>query len=418
MRSLSTVVLVVAALVAVGCRPSVPAAGEVSGCPPAEWTPPESLWSGPITQVTPHPSTVSEAANSMVVFGRQMAFPTRPAPDTVFAGLWFRRGESRPVTVRRPPGAKFFINPVAVMDSRGTPHVLWAEPGLTLADSGANTGVLSRSVWAASLGADGWTPPTRVTSAGAITWIESGLSPVVATPDGTLHFVVPADRVDVTGLLLHLRLTPNGWSAVDIRLPMPAAHSVLARRDDELLLAYVSPVPSVSGDLNSLWFTRSTDYGVTWKPPVLVSRSGRTGASEPMIAAAGGSVHLIWGQNLSGGLGAEVLRHAESKDSGASWGPSTDLPAAGFLMTQGTVADSRGNVHVLFSAFGDSGLVLQRARWCGASWSAPDRVVISGSSLGSAAAYRTPSGSVGVIASALKPSSTGGTATWFRATSR
>jgi hypothetical protein len=351
----------------------------------------------------------------MVVFGRETALPSRPAPDTLFAGLWFRPNLPQPIQVRRPPGARYFINPVAAMDPRGTPHVLWAEPGLTQADRIDTMNVRLRSVWAASLGANGWTTPTRVVSADAITWFESGLSPVVATPDGALHFVVPANRADSTGTLLHLRLTPNGWAATDITLPMPAAYSVLARRDADLLLAYVSPVRGPDGDLNSLWFTRSTDNGLTWKPPVLVSRSGRRGASEPMIAAADESVHLVWGQNLSGGLAAEVLRHAESRDSGRSWGPPADLPVQGFLMAHGAVADSSRNVHVLFSAFGDSGLVLQRARWCGTSWSAPDRVAIYHSHVGSATAYRTPSGAVEVIASALK---SGQPARWVRTTSR
>lgn len=416
MRLLCTVVAVVA-LMTSACRPAQSSA-EASACGPAPFTAPETLWSARLTAETAHPSTASAAANSMIVMGRELSVPSRPRSDTLFAGLWFRRETKQPEILRRPPGSKFFIDPVAAIDAAGTPHVLWAEPGIALTDS-VTAGASPRSVWASSFSLSGWTRPTRVAAVDGMTWIESGQSPIIATDDGTLHFVVPANRSDLPGLLLHLRLTPNGWNAIDIRLPMPAAYSVLGRRGRELLLAYVSPAPSEAGDLNSLWFTRSDDNGVTWAPSVLVSRSRQTGASEPMLAVIGKSVHLVWGQNLSGGLSAEVVRHAESTDGGASWGPAADLATPGFFAMHGAVPDLQGHLQVFYSVAGDSGLSLRRSRWCRGSWSSPDGITNRGASMGSAAVVRTATGAIEIVASSLQASVRGGQeATWVKTTAR
>lgn len=416
MRSFFTIASTVVTLCSLGCRPGRQAATQSRSCRPAAWTAPESLWAGPLTQVSAQPSSVSEAGDLILVVGRELAFPERPAPDTVFAGVVLKRGASRPNPVRRPPGARFFIDPIAAVDASGAPHVLWAEPVLTLADRGSPNSSRLRTVWSASLINGEWTHPIRVAMAADITWTESGQSPVVQAADGTLQFVVPASA-DKIGLL-HLSLTPNGWIAGHIALPMPAAYSVLARQGSDLLLAYVSPVQG-QRDINSLWFTRSTDDGRTWQRAVLVSRSGQTGAGAPMIVPIGGSVHLLWEQNLSGGLATEVLRHAESNDGGSSWGPRADLSLPGFLMTHGAAADSQGAVHVFFSAFVNGHLTLQRARWCASAWQAPDRVPIPGVGFGSGTVHRTPNGAVEVFASGETQSAgKSWTTTWVRTKSR
>lgn len=405
-----------AALVAITCHPAPQPVDGASRCAPEAWATPESLWAGPLVAASAHPSSVSGNVDATLVLGREASSPDRPAADTMFAGVLLPSASSEPIPIRRPQGARFFINPIAAIDALGVPHVLWAEPGVTLHGENAVSSSRPRSVWSASLRSGKWTTPNRVAVADWLTWSESGQSPAVQAADGTIQFVVPAWSKRIG--LLHLTLTPNGWIAGHIPLAMPAAYAVLASRGEDLLLAYVSPVQGAR-DLNSLWFTRSTDSGRTWRPSVLVSRSGEKGAGPPMIVSIENSIHLIWGQNLSGGLTTEVLRHAESNDDGMTWGAHADLPVPQFFMSYGAFADPRGVIQVFFSSFVGGRLALQRAQWCGSTWQSPDIVPVPGLGLGSATVHRTGRGTLDVFASGEMKSGAGDwTAMWMRIRSR
>jgi len=365
------------------------------------WSPPTTLWSGFNRIGVVHPASVSAMGGSVLILGHQSAPPARPSPDTVFAGLWFRPGSSSPLTLHRPPGARFFLSPIAAVDTRGTPHVLWAEPGRALADTGDAIHGRPKSVWASTLGASGWTPPILVAESDGIAWNGVSASEVVTSGDGSLHLAVPSAQPGVAGALLHLRGTLAGWSVSTIRLPNASAYAALAEYRGGLLLAFVAPIPGPAPDLNSLWFSRSTDNGATWESPTVVSKSGGAAANDPKLIVTRGAVHLIWFQNPRTDSQPGALRHVESRDGGVTWSSPADLPAARLFALQGAVADAAGDVHVLFTRFTSTGKELAHARWCGSHWSAVDRVPLVGSPIrvGNAVVRLDHSGLVNVVAS-------------------
>lgn len=86
----------------------------------------------------------------------------------------------------------------------------------------------------------------------------------------------------------------------------------------------------------------------TWSRPTEVSALGSHRATKARVfSGADGIVHLLWGQNLSGSLFPEVVRHVESRDGGRIWSSAEDLQLpTGPLATWRAVEDECGTVHV------------------------------------------------------------------------
>jgi hypothetical protein len=161
--------------------------------------------------------------------------------------------------------------------------------------------------------------------------------------------VVTAD--DSAQALVYLSLRDGEWrtgSIPGVGGP-PAYSSIAVGGDRRLYVAYVDADRSVRSDGNSVFLVRSPDAGRTWLQPQLISRSGANRATQvQVIAGPDGTVHLVWAQNLSGGLLPEVVRHVSSSDAGETWSSADDIDVPdGFGVLHG-VADGCGGVHMAY----------------------------------------------------------------------
>jgi hypothetical protein len=312
--------------------------------------------------------------------------------------------------IGRPEGDFYFASPRALIAADGTLHLVWAEPGewkpLVREDWIRMIGDAA-SLWHATYApARGWSPPQPIHAATRLWWSE-GLGEVVMDSAGTLHGVVgeePGDR------LLHLSSAGGRWKAEPIPgVTRPVYGSIAAGSDGRIYVAFVAADRSVPADGNSVFLIRSEDGGRSWSGPRLIRRSGeRRATAIRVLVSRSGSVHLVWAQNLSGGLAPQVIRHVASSDGGETWSPPNDADIPDGLGTLMAAVDGCGALHVIWETVeetdaGEAGR-LWHARWDGA-WG---EVELPFGTLNSTDADLTadPDGSLRLFWSVVQPGST------------
>jgi hypothetical protein len=159
------------------------------------------------------------------------------------------------------------------------------------------------------------------------------------------------------------------------RLPVKALYSSLAKQSSRAPVAVIGPYPQMHGQGNNVLITTSTN-GRDWSPTRLINRSdGRDATDVRVVAGSDGSLHLVWAQNLSGGLNPEVVRHVYSTDWGETWSEPQDLDAPDFFQNLRAVSDGCGGVAISYEHWSEQSTNAERgtlwtARWNG-GWSAP-----------------------------------------------
>lgn len=124
---------------------------------------------------------------------------------------------------------------------------------------------------------------------------------------------------------------------------------------------------------SDIFFSRSTDNGVTWQPAVNLSNNpGRS--LYPQIVVSGSSVHVVWHQDSSDYTSGDVFIRS-STNNGATWGAKINLSATGDVTTleDHEIAVSGSNVFVVWWELSDSGkgdVFLRRSTDNGATWKA------------------------------------------------
>jgi len=95
------------------------------------------------------------------------------------------------------------------------------------------------------------------------------------------------------------------------------------------------------------WFTRSTDEGATWE---LESRltADTTSQNQPTVAAVGPNVHVCWWDGRPGGYG---IWYRRSTDNGATWNAEQYLADTTYGSDYPVIAAAGGNVHVAYRAW-------------------------------------------------------------------
>jgi hypothetical protein len=170
---------------------------------------------------------------------------------------------------------------------------------------------------------------------------------------GRLHAAV-ADFAH-PGALVHLTHRSGTWHRTEVATGAAGYSSVATGPDGRVYLAYIGPDTTHLSDANSVFLVRSPDGGRTWSSPRLISRSGRRQATEVRaLVAPDGTLHLVWSQNLSGGLRAEVARHVFSRDRGETWSAPDDLDAPDGFAQLRAVVDRCGSVHVVYTTLSTS----------------------------------------------------------------
>lgn len=294
--------------------------------------------------------------------------------------------------IGKPAGSFRFVKPGAAFDSRGVLHLIWGEPlNATGADSMSWLPALG-SVWYANYTeATGWSDPEVVVRAtDELRWALD-LAEVVVDSEDRIHAAV----VDLgePRALIHVVRTPGvGWRStrlVSETSTYSGYTSLAVGEGGHVYLAYIGPDRSPArprrSDANSLFLLRSVDGGRSWVPPLLISRSGnRQATSVRALVSPDGAIHLVWGQNLTGGIVAQVIRHSVSHDGGHTWSSPDDLDTPDFFRgdLRATV-DRCGAVHIVYHNLEDHpnpesprGLMLAElwyARW-DSEWSVHERL--------------------------------------------
>jgi hypothetical protein len=283
--------------------------------------------------------------------------------------------------IGHPRGRFSYHAPKAILDPAGTLHLLWADPQRP--DSVRRTRFMPQltSIWYASFAGGKWSAPERVYTSTGVMIFSADEGSLLLDSTGRLHFTFLEWR-HPRGLV-HVTRSAGHWVSATIPFTSHALYgSLTPGRGGALYLAYVAPDTTLTRDAGSVFLTHSPDAGKTWERPVLVSRSGRMQAtSVRALMSREGVLHLVWGQNLTGGLVAQVIRHVESRDGGRAWTTPSDLPTdPSFRSDLRAAIDDCGVIHVIYhdsrphvslDARVPSGSELRYARWDG-QWRGPD----------------------------------------------
>jgi hypothetical protein len=95
------------------------------------------------------------------------------------------------------------------------------------------------------------------------------------------------------------------------------------------------------------WFMRSTDGGTNWQPRARMT-GDTTRQGQPMVAAVGPNVHACWWDGRPGGYG---IWYRGSTDNGATWNTERYLTDSTYGSDYPVIAAAGGNVHVAYRAW-------------------------------------------------------------------
>lgn len=303
-----------------------------------------------------------------------------PLPSPAFVGLTLA-GEPIPP----PPLGKYFLHPRAAAGDDGTLHLIWAEPdtaetlrllGIDLRAGDPvhrnqyNQLTSNTLYYARYTPGGGWRDAVPIYAGRGLVWrfasapsLQSRGPALIAVPDHTFGLdTLALIRVEKAGAAVH-------------RLALKALYSSLAMDSSRAVVAFIGPYPQTRGQGNNVLVTTSAN-GRDWSSPRLVNRSeGMDATDVRVVAGSDGSLHLVWAQNLSGGLSPEVVRHVYSLDWGETWSQPQDLDAPDFFQNLQAAPDGCGGVAVAYEHWTEHSTNAERGtlwttRWNG-GWSAP-----------------------------------------------
>lgn len=118
-----------------------------------------------------------------------------------------------------------------------------------------------------------------------------------------------------------------------------------------------------------IYFSRSTDYGATWSPPV--NLSGTAIGTSPAIAVdSSGNINIAWNYYTAT---LEDIYFSRSTDNGVNWTPPVNISwTAGWSWTPAIAADPSGNLFVVWwDLTVNEEIYFSRSIDSGATWSFP-----------------------------------------------
>lgn len=236
--------------------------------------------------------------------------------------------------IGRPHGTFLFAYPRALVDARDRLHLLWGEPAhevRPVRGSESREEELA-SIWTSVFDAiRGWSAPRPLFEGHDLhlAWNQM-LAPIHSPAQrSSAVLAVPIDPLCTGGegmVLVSLGAADTLVASV-VRTTSRVSCGCAVSVGTDAFLGYITPAPVERFGLDryGVFVQSSRDGGATWRPPVLVSRSGSAAASESKaLMAPDGTVHLVWRREHRG---RTVFRHASSRDGGESWSTPDDLVA-------------------------------------------------------------------------------------------
>jgi len=272
---------------------------------------------------------------------------------------------------------------VVVADKKGGLHLLWGEPP----DSTATTNRMAEvtTLYYSHYSEGNWSTREQVYHyPPGFSWGGYLLKHFVVDDEDNLHLAFTNYNTwERAGTIQYLRKDQEGWHVRDTELEAGEGF-IEVGPDGEILLTYIAaqlPENAKRGDSdqNSIFFTVSTDDGITWAEPVLVNRSGRQPGNAPRIVLAPDeTIHVLWFKALEGQWRSQVIWHANSNDGGQTWSEPAEIGTGlgGHLTMFQAVATQDGCIHMVIEREG--GIVamdqqLYYSQWDGNRWSQPER---------------------------------------------
>jgi hypothetical protein len=327
--------------------------GSAQDCSRNGWSLPTALSAGGVTRLRT-PVIVSAAGHTYIVGNRDSETLPGPTNDHELEPLvvWRLAHESgKPIVADagRPPGAHRITLAAAGVDRRGQLHILWVEPPVAQGASHQAVGVASPppvALWHAMYTRDHWSKPAQIATLQRATWNPSARSPMTPASDGGLLIAFPAERGD-SGVVAIVHLAADGPTSLRV-VPsggqLEPAYAAVAESRGEFIVAYIAGIAG-EHDVNSVFSVVSESRARRWSSSVVVSRSGRRPAANPVLLTTPQGVKLVWLQQTSDSPDRQAVRYASSANLGRSWTAVHTLPL-----------DDAASVH----RCGRSGLLIER----------------------------------------------------------
>ncbi len=350
-----------------GAQGTTPACGE-----DGPWSPPEPLaGTSPTHPVVLRYPSLARVGRHTYVAGMNVPFFVDSIPDAPLE-VW----ELGVGPVGRPAGHFTFAYPRLYQGPDGKLLVLWGEK--TPGDQAPFYQTEMGQLWGAEYdNGSGWSSPRLVADSATILWTDINAGTFVDSA-GSVHVLVPALWSRASHGILDVRYAGGSWSSARMPMDHPVGYLSVARLGSgSLLLAMVRavgpfPVPTQSVILVS----GSDDDGRSWqRPRVVLDEPSGLATGIWALTGDAASVHLLWGQNVSGSAFPAILRHVRSVDGGRSFSSPDDLrPADGFDGLR-PVIDGCGALRVVYEhrrwdATGAMDVHLDEITWNGV-WGEP-----------------------------------------------
>ena len=349
-------------------------------CRYGEWSEPSVISRPAFGSPLRNPTLVAGSGQAVYLVGHFAPMQASPQlPGSSPSPLFSLDIRGRPLGA--PSGNLHFLDPIATRGLSGKFHLFWEEEeSATKPLSADRQGLSPMSIWHATYDSSvGWSASERIylqpEDDTPLRWNADDVGTTIDSED-RLHLVV--SHIGMRQML-HLTLNRGAWKVGTL----PArgmGGNIAAGPRGRLYMTYIARGASGHGPANDVLMIQSNDAGNSWSSPITISSLGYNRATNARVLAnTTGVVHLLWGQNLSGGLFPQVVRHIVSHDGGREWSEPDDLPLPeDGLSKWNAVLDSCGSVHVVINSVvagkpDASGKprplpLLSYARWSG-SWS-------------------------------------------------
>ena len=306
-----------------------------SSCPYGEWSEPRPISVGSAASVAPvtFASLTSTRSGAVFLVGNDVRNfgPGLVAENPLSAWEITPHGDK---CIGRPPGTSRFAYPRALVDARDRLHLLWGEPAGEVRPIRGSEWREEElvSIWTSVYDPmHGWSAPRPLFDGRdlRLAW-HNMLAPIHSQAQrSSAVLAVPIDPRGAggEGMVLVSFDAADSLVASIVQTTSQVAYSSAVSVGANAFLGFIAPAPveRFESDRNSVFMQSSGDGGVTWRPPVPVSRSGRAAASEvKVLIAPDGTVHLVWQEEHRGRI---VFRHVLSRDGGESWSAPDDLEA-------------------------------------------------------------------------------------------
>jgi len=265
---------------------------------------------------------------------------------------------------------------VAAMDSALV--LVWGEPSDTSRRRLAFVPSRLSTVWTATFSPGvGWGAPQKLLAAPEIGLSSGNL--VMSVKTGRVQMAVPVfPDGDGQPRIIYLSRDAKGWKHAPVPGTDGAVSSALTEtRNGTLVLAFVASDPSLTHDENSLFITSSSNGGVSWSAPQVVTHGG---VRDPVVLVGPDDrLHVLWRQLALREDGADVIRHVASLTLSQNhvWSDPSDLHARAGFFRFTSVIDGCCTVHVVYEDWhggGEAGDV-DYAAFRNGSWSEPAHVL-------------------------------------------